>query len=208
MGGHPQHVCSRIGGGGRHWALRCHGVAVRTRRQVRAMPDLHQRTLALRTAPRSRRARLPSHVRRSHARSKDAVELIGVMALRRPAGVEYVTLPPRPAPPIPAPHSRYTPALVFTRAPSSSTLPPGHRSTCGRPVWVAVLVARSSASAGRALSDSSAYLRQCDAASLDFATAPTNQIKATLVHIAGISKTTYVLATPSSLASEHACVDH
>ena len=36
------------------------------------MPDLQQRTLALRTAPRSHRSRLPSHVRRPYARSKDA----------------------------------------------------------------------------------------------------------------------------------------
>src|SRR5205809_6339204 len=72
MGGLPQHVCSRVGGRGRHRALRCHGVAVRTRRQVRAVPDLQQRTLALRTAPRSHRSRLPAHVRRPYARSKDA----------------------------------------------------------------------------------------------------------------------------------------
>ena len=36
------------------------------------MPDLQQRTLALRTAPRSHRSRLPAHVRRPYARSKDA----------------------------------------------------------------------------------------------------------------------------------------
>ena len=72
MGGHPQHVCSRVGGRGRHRALRCHGVAVRARRRVRAVPDLPQRTLALRTAPRSHRSRLPAHVRRPDARSKDA----------------------------------------------------------------------------------------------------------------------------------------
>ena len=67
MGGHPRHVCSRVGGRGRHRALRCHGVAVRARRRVRAVPDLRQRTLALRTAPRSRRSRVPSHVRRPYA---------------------------------------------------------------------------------------------------------------------------------------------
>ncbi len=70
MGGHPQHVCPRVGGRGRHWALRCHGVAVRARRRVRAMPDLQQRALALRSAPRSLRSRLPVHVRRPYARSK------------------------------------------------------------------------------------------------------------------------------------------
>ena len=36
----------------------------RARRRVRAVPDLRQRALALRTAPRSRRSGLPSHVRR------------------------------------------------------------------------------------------------------------------------------------------------
>ena len=50
----------------------CHGVAVRARRRVRAVPDLRQRTLALRTAPRSRRSRLPAHVRRPDARPEDA----------------------------------------------------------------------------------------------------------------------------------------
>ena len=72
MGGHPQHVCSRVGGSGRHWALRCRSVAVRARRQVRAVPDLPQRILALRTSPRSHRSRLPAHVRRPYARPKDA----------------------------------------------------------------------------------------------------------------------------------------
>jgi hypothetical protein len=72
MGRHPQHVSSRVGGRGRHRALRCHGVALRARRQVRAVPDLQQRTLALRTAPRSDRSGLPSHVRRPYAGSKDA----------------------------------------------------------------------------------------------------------------------------------------
>src|SRR5262245_22436981 len=72
MGGHAQHVCSRVGGGGRRRAIQCNGLAVRTRRQVRALPDLPQRTLALRAAPGSRRSRLPSDVRRRCARSKDA----------------------------------------------------------------------------------------------------------------------------------------
>src|SRR6266540_1151341 len=43
---------------------------VRAQRQVRAMPDLQQRTPSLRTAPRSQRSRLPAHVRRPYARSK------------------------------------------------------------------------------------------------------------------------------------------
>src|SRR6266540_3834104 len=72
MGVHPRHVCSRDGTGGRHRAPRCRGVAVRARRRVRAVPDLPQRALALRTAPRSHPWRLPAHVRRPDARSKDA----------------------------------------------------------------------------------------------------------------------------------------
>ena len=72
MGGHSQQIRSRVGGRGRHRALRGRGVAVRARRRVRVVPDLQQRTLALRTAPRSDRSRLPFHVRRPDARSKDA----------------------------------------------------------------------------------------------------------------------------------------
>src|SRR5215216_4349256 len=79
MGGHPHHVCSRVGGRGRHWALRCHDVAVRARRRLRVVPDLPQRILALRTAPRSDRSRLPAHVRRPDARSKDAAVNIGTI---------------------------------------------------------------------------------------------------------------------------------
>ena len=67
MGGHPQHVCSRVRGRGRHWALRCNSVAVRARRRVRTVPDLQERTLALRTPPRSHRSRLPAHVRRPYS---------------------------------------------------------------------------------------------------------------------------------------------
>jgi hypothetical protein len=69
MGGHAQHVCSRVGGRRRHRPLRCHGVVVRTRRRVRAVPNLQQRTLALRTAPRSHWSRLPAPLRRPYARS-------------------------------------------------------------------------------------------------------------------------------------------
>ena len=72
MGGHARHVGARVGRRGRHRARRRHGVAVRTRRRVRAVPDLRQRALALRAAPRSRRSRLPAAVRRPHARSADA----------------------------------------------------------------------------------------------------------------------------------------
>jgi D-alanyl-D-alanine carboxypeptidase (penicillin-binding protein 5/6) len=39
-------------------------IAGHSRRQVRAMPDLRQRTLAPGTAPRSHRSRLPAHIRR------------------------------------------------------------------------------------------------------------------------------------------------
>ena len=60
----PEHVRARVGRRGRHRARRRHGVAVRARRRVRAVPDLRQRTLALRAAPGSRRSRLPCHVRR------------------------------------------------------------------------------------------------------------------------------------------------
>jgi hypothetical protein len=59
-------------GRGRHRALRRHGVAIRARRRVRAVPDLPQRTLALRTAPRSHQPWLSFHVCQPHARSKDA----------------------------------------------------------------------------------------------------------------------------------------
>ena len=52
---------------------RRHGVALRARRRVRAVPDLRQRALALRAAPRCGRPRLPGDVRRSHARPADAV---------------------------------------------------------------------------------------------------------------------------------------
>src|SRR5258705_12890149 len=72
MGRHPEHVRAREGERGRHRALGCRGVAVRARRRVRAVPDLRQGALALRAAPRSRRSRLPCHVRRPYARSKDA----------------------------------------------------------------------------------------------------------------------------------------
>jgi hypothetical protein len=72
VGRHPHHVCSRIGGSGRYRALRCHRVALRTRLQVRALPDLQERTLALRAAPPCDRSSLPSHVCRPHARSEDA----------------------------------------------------------------------------------------------------------------------------------------
>jgi hypothetical protein len=54
MGGPPGHVGSRIGRRDRPRARRGHRLAVRARRQVRAMPDLPQRTLALRATPRCR----------------------------------------------------------------------------------------------------------------------------------------------------------
>ena len=73
----PEHVGSRVGGRGRHRALRCRGVAVRARRRVRAVPDLQQRALALRAAPRSHRSWLPAHVRRPDARSEDAAVTLG-----------------------------------------------------------------------------------------------------------------------------------
>ena len=72
LGGHPRHVCARVGGRGRHRARRCRSVAVRAWRRVRAVPDLRQRALALRTSPRSHRSRLPADVRRPYARPEDA----------------------------------------------------------------------------------------------------------------------------------------
>src|SRR4051812_1990619 len=75
MGGHPRDVCSRLGGRGRHGALRCRGVVVRARRRVRAVPDLRQRALALRAAPGGHRSPLPCRVRRPNARSKDAAAM-------------------------------------------------------------------------------------------------------------------------------------
>src|SRR5829696_844316 len=72
MGGHPQDIRSRVGGRGRHRDVECRRVAVRARRCVRAVPDLRQRALALRAAPAGHRSRLPCHVRRPDARSKDA----------------------------------------------------------------------------------------------------------------------------------------
>src|SRR5215211_5362711 len=75
VGGHPRDVCARVGGRGRHRALRCRGVVVRARRRVRAMPDLRQRAMALRAAPGGDRSRLPGHVRRPDARSEDAAAM-------------------------------------------------------------------------------------------------------------------------------------
>src|SRR4051812_29686618 len=72
MGRHSRDVCAREGRRGRHRALRCRGVAFRARRRLRALPDLRQRTLALRVATGGYRARLPCHVRRPHAGSEDA----------------------------------------------------------------------------------------------------------------------------------------
>jgi hypothetical protein len=83
LGGHRGHVCSRLGGRGRHRALRCRGVAVRARRRVRAVPDLRQRTLALRIAPRSDRCRLPADVWRPHSGPEDAAVTASVAPLVR-----------------------------------------------------------------------------------------------------------------------------
>ena len=91
MGGHTRHVRARVGGRGRHRALRCHRVAVEARRQVRAVPDLPQRTLALRAAPESHRSRLPLHVRGPDARSKDAA-VTSTLGLRALAVLAVVAL--------------------------------------------------------------------------------------------------------------------
>src|SRR5213079_1836358 len=50
-----------------------YGVVVQARCLLRAVPDLPQRTLALRAPPGSGRSGLPGHVRRPHPRSTDAV---------------------------------------------------------------------------------------------------------------------------------------
>ena len=81
-GGVPRDVSSRVRRRGRHRAFQCHGVAVGARRGVRAVPDLRQRTVAFRAAPRSRRSGLPSDVPRPYARSKDAaVKLLVAFAV-------------------------------------------------------------------------------------------------------------------------------
>src|SRR5690348_14998294 len=46
-------------------------MAFGARRRVRALPDLRQRALALRAAPRGDRSGLPGDVRRPHPRPKD-----------------------------------------------------------------------------------------------------------------------------------------
>jgi len=83
MGRHRGHVCSRVRGRGRHRAFRCCGVAVGAWRRVRTVPDLQQRTVALRTAPPGDRSWLPSQVCRPHARSEDAA-VIGAFGRSRP----------------------------------------------------------------------------------------------------------------------------
>ena len=57
--------------------------------ELRAVPDLRQRTLALRTAPRSHRSGLPSHVRRPHPRPKDAA-VTGTLG-REPVSTQITT---------------------------------------------------------------------------------------------------------------------
>ena len=79
---------SRVRGRGRHRVLRCHGVAVGARRRVRAVPDLRQRALALRTAPRGDRSWLPAHVCRPHARSEDAA-VTGAVGRSRPGPGDF-----------------------------------------------------------------------------------------------------------------------
>ena len=63
------HVSGRRG---RHRAFRCYGLAVRARRPLRAVPDPQQRSLALRTSPRSDRSWLPCDPCRHPARPEDA----------------------------------------------------------------------------------------------------------------------------------------
>ena len=69
---HGGHVRARVRERGRRRLERHRGMAVRTWRLVRALSDLRQRVLALRTAPRGDRSWLSADVRRPHARSEDA----------------------------------------------------------------------------------------------------------------------------------------
>src|SRR3954469_18391601 len=72
MGSDPGDVSARDGARDRPRARRRHRLVVQARRGVRTVPDLQERTLALRVAPRGRRSRLPADVRRPDARSADA----------------------------------------------------------------------------------------------------------------------------------------
>ena len=72
MGRHAGHVRPRVGRRGRYRARRGYGLAFPTRLKVRALPDLPERTVALRAATEGDRARLPVHVRRRGPRSTDA----------------------------------------------------------------------------------------------------------------------------------------
>ena len=82
----------------------CPGVAVRARPRVRAVPDLRQRAVALRAAPRGRRAGLPSDVRRPFARPADPPMTLGGLPRlsqgdgRQPgvAGLRHGPHPPLP----------------------------------------------------------------------------------------------------------------
>ena len=71
MGGHPQHVCSRVGRGGRHWALRCRSVAVRARRQVRLCQIYSNESWHYELRPEAIDHGCPAHVRRP-CTTKDA----------------------------------------------------------------------------------------------------------------------------------------
>src|SRR4029453_14983513 len=83
MGRHRGHVCSRVGGRGRHRAFRCYDVAVGAWHRVRVVPDLQQRAGAIRTAPPGDRTWLPSQVCRPHARPEDAA-VTGAFGRSRP----------------------------------------------------------------------------------------------------------------------------
>ncbi len=77
------------------------GVAVRARRRVRAVPDLQQRTLALRTAPRSDRSRLPAQICRPHPGPEDPT-VTSTLGITHPRPVD---LRPPTLPTIPGAHS-------------------------------------------------------------------------------------------------------
>ena len=104
----------------------------RARRRVRAVPDLRQRALALRTAPRGRRPGLPADVRRPDERSEDAtvtqrrLRLLATLAVAALIGAGCGSNPPpRPAPPA-APAAAAAPAALAP-APVPRAAPAGRR---------------------------------------------------------------------------------
>jgi D-alanyl-D-alanine carboxypeptidase len=92
----------------------------RARRRVRAVPDLRQRAVALRTAPGRHRSWLPVHVRRPYAGSKDAA----VTSKRPQRTLEQARSAPRgearPGRPTRTDTQNRGPTLTVARAPRCS----------------------------------------------------------------------------------------